>query len=701
MKLATSQFLKENGYVVGKQQATTDGPPVLSHITMTKYTGGRACVPPAARRLFFEAVAKDIDNHMMLTMQETAPSGLLDALDAEWGVPPLFFDLDDHSLISDGKKPLWRDPVTNKVNDKKLMKDICLLLTCIVQFFPHATCKELTCMVEVACPTRHRAVNGSTDPAPVIPIITHGPGVHLIFPYLNLPMHEQRKIRYGIAMHMETFNKISDDISWLDIVDVDVKGLKMMYNISAKRCPTCGNDADKRRDCLSCDSEGYVFGNSIYKLWHVLNGEGEVDKDFEDRLSRDLVTTLELCSVSYGAPIISACYEAPMWLPLYIEQKDRVECNLSGKFESGIRRKIWKQDEDMMRVKGWTHADKSNALNATKDAKVYALVEKMIHNFSPKYTNLKVTRIIRRRQTGKFPPQLMVNVEGLNETNCITKFLSSDCAHTSSTISFIIRPTSIMQTCWSKKCDAYRHGPQKNEVSKAIKKPLNTLDRAALFGPSLPEERKTGEYNAIYRRPPLFNDMASRVQNRAQSLFNMASLQNKMNQFNKEPVRQLGKYEDPSNPALAKPSATTKPLSHPLKKQAMTKAKSTSSLASITAKAFTEESSTPIRLPSKVHQNVSTPVSRSVSQAITHKTHKTPAKTQAKTQEGQLLRDFGIRELTGSDIVDSVDMQLDITASDSQPAVIGSFMTMSKEAAIKMNKKQRPTINMAFVPKLP
>ena len=76
MKLATSQFLKENGYVVGKQQATTDGPPVLSHITMTKYTGGRACVPPAATMRTNDGIVYPVIRRVMSLATLSTSSGM-------------------------------------------------------------------------------------------------------------------------------------------------------------------------------------------------------------------------------------------------------------------------------------------------------------------------------------------------------------------------------------------------------------------------------------------------------------------------------------------------------------------------------------------------------------------------------------------------------------------------------------------------
>ena len=300
-------------------------------------------------------------------------------------------------------------------------------------------------------------------------------GYHVIFPHILVNKQESIKVRFILLQVLqEKFGileseRVLDDAgtkkqkvqydSWDDILDLTIyqaNGLRMLGSSKAAPCKKCKKKNERTKPCEDCQNTRYIDEGRPYKIFAVLDGEGDYQESLTKELQQDNFRALQLTTIRHHGSEITKTIEMPHWFRL---QEELDKC-------LGIRRKRsrttaeltpekWGEEGQVHNVRLGNRSATGEVISAENDPRARVFYQLLRDSVGP----VIVSKMII------FP-----------ESKSIWAVVSGGfCAnvgrcHTGQDIYYQYTPRKgIVQRCWSSKTGSDRkHGPCTGKAANAF-----------------------------------------------------------------------------------------------------------------------------------------------------------------------------------------------------------------------------------------
>jgi len=143
-------------------------------------------------------------------------------------------------------------------------------------------------------------------------------GVHLVWPCILVDAEQAKSLRQALVQWFEaTFGKRGKHNIWEDVFDGAVynsNGLRMIGSGKLENCPTCKGKPSKTMTCDTgtCDGSGKYDTNRVYRVEHVVDGDGNLEESLLARIK--FTTKSEVCTTSIRVATKKAAFwKTPKW----------------------------------------------------------------------------------------------------------------------------------------------------------------------------------------------------------------------------------------------------------------------------------------------------------------------------------------------------------------------------------------------------
>ena len=433
------KWLKDNDLLGARKPGSlrTHSLMSLQHLRGGKLSGDLVGVPDEQYETFLRLYAEEVDSkNISMTFSEFKSDPL----------SRMYFDID-------------------LMEERTLNDAFCIRISVVIQdviktYYPKST--KVDTFQCIICTTKTKDVGK---------LIKHG--YHIIYPKLNVTIEQAYQLRHNIVYKLDEILGERSSNPWSDVIDKTPynNGLKMCGSYKKVKC-----DCNLSYDCSKCLNMEYYIEDRTYMPKHVLSGDGSIDVQYLQLLSRDTYETMKQTSIRFlpdHPVVIGFC--KPCGVPMYpdiIQSGNRRKLKHMSRFFPELQKEIMNNDihlDDAMGLVTWTGPEWSGP---KKDIQTFIRTA-----FSTKYSELTVKSIVENVETSPsmespkssrgpglchsslkiaYLPrtsekQYCVRVTGKGSQSC----LNNGKCHSSNSIYFVITNDYCDQKCFSELCKSY------------------------------------------------------------------------------------------------------------------------------------------------------------------------------------------------------------------------------------------------------